>query len=120
MALNNPNSAFASVANSAAAFQKGFASGATLAQLQASVPLGFSAPNFNTIANELYNPKYYEWNVEVQQAFGRNYLLSVNYVGNHGRNELNQTLFGNAYSDDRDFPVCPLRFPIRASARSAS
>jgi Carboxypeptidase regulatory-like domain len=98
VALNNPNSAFASVANSAAAFQNGFNSGATLAQLQASVPLGFTVPNFNTIANELRNPTYYEWNVEVQQSFARNYLLSVNYVGNHGRNEINQTLFGNAYS----------------------
>ncbi|HEY3937791.1 MAG TPA: TonB-dependent receptor [Bryobacteraceae bacterium] len=98
VALNNPNSAFAAVSNSYNAFRSGFAGGATLAQLQASVPLGFSAPNFNTVANELYNPKYYEWNFEVQKGFGLKYLLSVNYVGNSGYQELNQTLLANAYS----------------------
>jgi hypothetical protein len=98
VAQNNANSAFAAVANSASAFQKGFLGGATLAQLQASVPLGFTAPNFNTIANNLKNPKYYEWNLEVQQAIAKNYMLSLNYVGNHGVDEINRTLFGNAYS----------------------
>ena len=97
VALNNPNSAFAKVANSAAAFQNGFASGATLAQLQASVP-GFSKPTFNTIANKLYNPKYYEWNFEVQRAIGKDYGVSLNYVGNHGYQELNESLFANAYA----------------------
>jgi hypothetical protein len=110
VALNNPNSAFASVSNSATAFQNGFNSGATLSQLQASVPLGFTVPNFNTIANELKNPTYYEWNVEVQQSIARNYLLSVNYVGNHGRNEINQTLFANAYSA-KGFAGLPVTVP---------
>ena len=98
MAQNNANSAFATVANSNTAFHNGFAGGATLAQLQAAVPLGFSAPNFNTVENELKNPKYYEWNLEVQQAIGTNYLVSLNYVGNHGHDEVNQNLFNNAYS----------------------
>jgi len=97
VALNNPNSAFANVLNSATAFHTGFASGATLAQLQASVP-GFAVPDFNTIPNKLYNPKYYEWNLEVQHSLGNKYLLSVNYVGNHGYDEFNQMLFGNAYA----------------------
>lgn len=98
VALNDPNSAFAAVANSNSAFRNGFLSGATLAQLQALVPLGFSPPNFNTVANKLYNPKYYEWNFEVQHSFTNNYLLSVNYVGNKGYQEINQTLFANEYS----------------------
>ncbi len=98
VAQNNPNSAFAAVSNSFKALQSGFANGATLAQLKALVPLGFSTPNFNTIANRLYNPKYYEWNFEVQQALGKQYLFSVNYVGNKGYQELNQTVFANAYS----------------------
>lgn len=97
VALNNSGSIFANVANSAHAFQSGFANGATLAQLQAQVP-GFNAPNFNTVAKELYNPKYLEWNFEVQQGFGTKYLLSVNYVGNHGYDEINQTLFANQFS----------------------
>ena len=97
VATNDPNSVFASVANSNAAFQHGFASGATAAQLKAAVP-GFTLPNFNTIANQLYNPKYYEWNFEFQQGFGKNYVLSVNYVGNKGYQETNQTYLPNAYS----------------------
>lgn len=97
VALNNPGSAFATLSNSYNAFRSGFASGATVAQLRSQVPL-FSLPNFNTVANELYNPKYYEWNFEIQQGIGKRGVVSVNYVGNHGYQELNQTLFGNAYS----------------------
>jgi len=110
VALNNPNSIFASVANSNAAFQNGFASGATLAQLQAAVPLGFAPPNFNTIAPQLKNAKYLEWNFEIQQAIGNKYMFSVNYVGNHGYDELNQTLFGNAYST-KNFAGLPATVP---------
>jgi hypothetical protein len=110
VALNDPNSAFAAVANSNNAFRSGFASGATLSQLQASVPLGFNPPNFNTVANKLYNPKYYEWNFEVQHSFTPNYLFSLDYVGNKGYQEVNQTLFGNEY-DKKGFqglPTSPL------------
>jgi hypothetical protein len=110
VALNNANSAFAAVANSASAFQKGFAGGATLAQLQASVPLGFALPNLNTVASQLKNPKYYEWNVEVQQAIAKNYVLSLNYVGNHGFDEINQTLFANAYAP-KGFAGLPTTVP---------
>ncbi|HLG96434.1 MAG TPA: carboxypeptidase regulatory-like domain-containing protein [Bryobacteraceae bacterium] len=97
VALNNPNSIFAAAANSNAIFQNGFNSGATYAQMLALLPNQFSAPNMNTVANKMYNPKYYEWNFEVQQGFGRNYVFSANYVGNKGYQEANQTLFGNAY-----------------------
>jgi hypothetical protein len=98
VAQNNANSAFAIVANSAKAFQSGFASGATLAQLQASVPLGFAPPTFSTVANKMLNPKYYEWNLEVQQTIGKNYMVSLNYVGNHGYDEVNQYPLVNAYA----------------------
>jgi hypothetical protein len=65
--------------------------------LQAQVP-GFSPPNFFTISSNVQTPKYVEWNAEVQRTFGTGYLLSVNYVGNHGYDELIQQLFGNAFS----------------------
>ncbi len=97
VALNNPNSVFSSVANSNAAFRNGFSSGATVAQLQASVP-GFTNPNFSTVANKLYNPKYYEWNFELQQSLTNSVVLSMNYVGNKGYQEINQSLLGNQYS----------------------
>ena len=71
VAPGDPSSVFASVANSNAAFRNGFASGATVGQLQTLVP-GFTKPNFNTVANKIYDPKYYEWNFELQQGFGKN------------------------------------------------
>ena len=98
VAPGNAKSVFAAVANSAAAFQSGFAGGATLAGLQKAVPLGFAVPNFNTVASGFNNPKYYEWNFEVQQGLGPNASLSINYVGNKGIDELLQNLYGNAYS----------------------
>jgi hypothetical protein len=97
VAPGNPNSAQAIVTNSNNALQSGFASGATVAQLLSQVA-GFARPNFNTIAPKLYNPKYYEWNFEVQQSFGANYMFSVNYVGNKGYQEINENLFLNAFS----------------------
>lgn len=96
-AYGGGGSAQAKVADSFAAFQKGFAAGATYAQLASSVP-GFSRPTFNTIASQLKNPKYYEWNVELQQAIGGRYVVSLNYAGNHGHDEIVQNWFGNQYS----------------------
>jgi hypothetical protein len=98
VATGSPQSIFATVAESAAALQQGFANGDTLAQLRAQVPLDFNPPNFFTISRPVHTPKYYEWNVELQRAFGAKYLLSVNYVGNHGYHELIQTVSGNGYS----------------------
>ena len=77
------------MANSASAFQSGFASGATLAQLQASVPLGFAAPTFSTVENQLTNPKYYEWNLEVQQSH-RQELHGVPQLRGQSRRRRNQ------------------------------
>jgi hypothetical protein len=90
-------SAFANVANSNAALQSGFASGATLAQLQASVP-GFAVPNLYTQENNFNIPRYVEWNFEIQRQLSSTLTLSANYVGNHGADEINQNPFLNAYS----------------------
>jgi outer membrane receptor protein involved in Fe transport len=91
------NSAFTNVANSNTAFQSGFASGATLATLQANVP-GFSLPNLYTQANQFHLARYGEWNLEVQRELRRDLVLAVNYVGNHGWDEINQNTFPNAWS----------------------
>jgi hypothetical protein len=90
-------SAFANVAASNAAYQQGFNNGATLAQLKASVP-GFAVPNFYTIADQFHAPEYLEWNFEIQQQLQEHLILSVNYVGNHGWDEINQSPFPNAWS----------------------
>jgi hypothetical protein len=84
--------------------------GATLAQLQASVPLGFAPPTFSTVANKMLNPKYYEWNLEVQQTVGKNYMVSLNYVGNHGHDEVSQNPLMNAY-DAKGFLGLPTAAP---------
>jgi hypothetical protein len=87
----------AAAAASAAALFNGFGSGATLASLQKSVP-GFAPPNYNTISPNINVPVYYEWNLEIQRALAKDVTLSVNYVGNHGSNELLQNLYPNGYA----------------------
>ena len=90
-------SAFGLAAASNAALQQGFGTGATLAQLQSSVP-GFALPNLNTQANNFNISRYLEWNFEVQRELTRYITLTENYVGNHGWDEINQNPFLNAYS----------------------
>jgi hypothetical protein len=90
-------SAFSNAAASNAALQQGFASGATLAQLQASVP-GFTIPNFDAQTNQFHLSQYAEWNVEIERQLIGSLMLSANYVGNHGWNEINSNTFPNAWS----------------------
>jgi hypothetical protein len=97
VAPGNAKSAEAAVANSYSAFSSGFSSGATLAGLTNSVP-GFAAPNYNTISPNINNPLYFEWNFEIQRALSHDVTLSVNYVGNHGIDEIMQNLYSNGYA----------------------
>jgi hypothetical protein len=83
----------AAAANSA--FSSGFASGGTVASL-ASVP-GFAPPSFFNPAGTLHSPRYQEWNLEVQKAFGPKTSFSINYVGNHGIHEPWTSLGVNGY-----------------------
>ena len=114
-------SAWSILAANNAALQSGFANGGT------SESLGIT-PNFNSIANNIKNPAYYEWNLQVQQALGANTTLSVNYVGNHGYNEFMNVTGMNTYcvlcGTQRDMlpssGICPTPFQTRASAASAN
>lgn len=65
------------------AFQTAFSSGQTLGQYLAAGPSCGVPPLFDQ-THKIYNPKFIEWNLEVQQSLGKNTVLSVNYVGNHG------------------------------------
>jgi len=85
-------------AQSNAAFQAGFANSGTLASIQNAVP-GFTPPTINTVANRIQNPRYQEWNLELQQALGQKMSLSLNYVGNHGIHEVVQNPGLNAFCD---------------------
>jgi Carboxypeptidase regulatory-like domain len=67
-----------------AAFNSAYSGGMTLAQYNTLAP-GCAKPDYNSVlANPVPNPKYLEWNIEIQHSFGQKTALSVNYVGNRG------------------------------------
>jgi hypothetical protein len=100
------NGAFAQAAANNAAFLNGFASGGTLASIQAVVPT-FKGPNFYTTTPHMVNPRYAEWNLEVEQAFGDKMMANINYVGNHGSQLLQVVNGANAYVKPTTTNPCP-------------
>ena len=90
------NGAFTQAAANNAALVNGFASGGTLASIRAAVPT-FNGPNFYSTTPHMVNPRYAEWNLEVEQAFGDKMVASVNYVGNRGSKLLILTNGTNAF-----------------------
>jgi hypothetical protein len=72
-----PGSVYADAAAANAAFVAGFASGATLATIGS--PL-----DYFTMQNNLRNPKFTEWSLEVQRQIGAKYSVGLIYDGNHG------------------------------------
>lgn len=85
----------------------GFSSGGTLASLTASNPL-FSPPNITTMDGIVHQPRYYEWNIELQRDLGWHTVLSANYVGNHGVKEAIANNSLNAFCPGG----CASSFPI--------
>jgi len=82
------------------ALNSGFNSGATYAQIAAQLAtLGvpFSRPTLTAAPNNFLNPKYVQWNLAIEQAFGRKTSLTVNYVGNHGYDEVLRNPTVNSY-----------------------
>ena len=89
------------------AFQSGFAGGATLAQLQATLAqtnVTFTPPPYFSVANDMKASKYLEWNFEVEQQFGGKNVVSAGYVGNHGYDIFNRNLKANASASATAFP----------------
>ena len=78
-----PGSLTSIAAGANASLLSAFASGGTLASIEASNPY-FTPPNFASSGASIIQPRVYEWNLEVQQALPWNMLLSVNYAGNRG------------------------------------
>jgi outer membrane receptor protein involved in Fe transport len=92
----------------AGAFQRGFANGATLAQLQAALaPVAFTPPGYFSIPSTLNNTKYLEWSFEVQHQFLTKNVFTVQYVGNHGYDVFvrNLKVNGNAASGFGGLPT---------------
>jgi hypothetical protein len=96
-ASTNPNSAAALVAQCNTAFQNNFNSGGTAAGFLAAAPAGCATPNLNDVVAQLKNPKYLEWNLMVQHELGKRTVVSVNYVGNHGYDELLENPYLNSF-----------------------
>lgn len=66
-----------------AAYSKVFASGGTLAQIQAADPF-FVPPGFQSPANIIHSPQYQKWSLQAQQGFGSSTSLTIGYSGYHG------------------------------------
>jgi hypothetical protein len=77
-----PGNAYSIASAANQSLHSAFASGGTLASIEASNPY-FSAPNFTSSDATIVQPRVYEWNMQVQQVIPWNMLLSVNYAGNH-------------------------------------
>ncbi len=95
--LSNPGSAAAIIAQCNSAFQNNYNSGGTVAGFLGAAPAGCSTPNLNDVTGKLLNPKYLEWNLMVQHTFGSRTVVSLNYVGNHGYDELLENPYLNSY-----------------------
>jgi hypothetical protein len=105
-----PNSAASIAATANAAFQSGFANGGTLASITAATGGLFVPPSIFNAARTIHSPRYQEWNLMVQQGFGQNTSLSLNYVGNHGIYEASQNAGVNGFCNPVDilpfYPAC--------------
>jgi hypothetical protein len=94
-------SAYNALSDSSSAFQSGFKSGETLAQIQAAVSAAgssYTAPNFTSVVDTLHTPKYLEWNLETQVQVSHQDVLDINYVGNYDWNTLMYDNLENLYS----------------------
>ena len=89
----------ATAANSA--FQSGFASGGTVT----SMGLLGAQPAFTSTDQRVRQPRYQEWNLEIEHELGWKTVLSLNYVGNHGTNETVQNNGLNGFAPPSNFPT---------------
>lgn len=94
---SDPASAPAAAQNQFNAFNTGFFGGQNLAQLNASVPGGFSPFPYFSIPSKLLTPNYLEWSFEIQQPIGKKNVFVATYSGNHGYNLLLLNGWNNAF-----------------------
>ena len=98
---NETTSLFKDAAASNAAFLNGFATGQTLAQIQATIsslnPAAFFPPGIHNPGKHMHSPQYQRWSLELQQAFGVATSVSISYAGHHGIHELVQNPSANAW-----------------------
>lgn len=92
-----PGNLFAIAAAANQSLLTGFQNGGTVASITAANPF-FQLPNFTTMNASYKQARYEEWNLEVQRALPWSMVASVNYVGNHGYNEIIQNNGLNGYA----------------------
>jgi hypothetical protein len=78
-------------------FQSNYNSGGTVGNFLAAAPAGCAVPTLQNTANKILNPKYVEWNVEIQHTLGARTVVSANYVGNRGYDELLNNPYQNGF-----------------------
>jgi len=93
---NENTSLFKDAAASNASFLNGFASGHTVAQIQAEIPT-FSLPAVSGAERVIHSAQYQRWSLEWQQGFGTSTSVTLGYFGHHGIHELVQNTNANAY-----------------------
>jgi len=93
----SPNSAASLIAACNSAFQSNFNAGGTVGSFLALAPAGCQPPNLNDVVSQLRNPKYVEWNFEMERRVNSKTVVSANYVGNKGYDELVQFPYLNAF-----------------------
>ena len=84
------------------AYQGTYASGGNFAAFQAAADAAVSgltcaSPDVNAMVDQIKNPKFVEWNFELQQAIGQKTSVSINYVGNRGYDIFIFNPFVNSY-----------------------
>ena len=97
LAPGEKNSLSENAAASNTAFVTGFASGQTLARIEAADP-NFTPPSVTTPPNTLHSPQYQKWSLQTQQNFGSSTSLTISYFGNHGIHEFYLNQNANAHS----------------------
>lgn len=107
---------------SAAALMNGYANGLTLAQIKAQVlaaGVTFAPPSFTALPDTLKTPRYQKWNLELQQGFGKNNSVSLNYSGSHGIFIPMQNANANAYKAANIAPFPTAQPDLRFGAVTA-
>jgi hypothetical protein len=110
-----PNSVFAQAAASNTALHNAILNGGTLASVQAAVaPLTFALPNFFSITDNLLNPKYLEWSLNVEKTFGSKTAIGAGYIGRHGYDLILQNYGENTYCTPPPVTIPPTPPPSAA------
>jgi len=96
--ITDPTSSAYTAQVSANAFESGFNSGFTLAQIQSAVkPATFSTPSIASFPSTFLSPHTLEWSFEIQQELNAHNMLTVSYVANHGY-DLQESVNANMYA----------------------